>query len=440
MKKLLLLCGLTFGTLLALPSCQDSVETVEERVELPEIHVTTDDSSVTIDSAGGTGVLKYEVINPQGVDSVEIFVEDGAGDWIASVELEKFATSGKVVFEAPRNLTNDVRRATVTLKYFYTATDFVAATATVNQTCEIFDYNFTAKSALCRYWGRGIATYDYEVILGDVDCTLGTAGGTYYTINFCDNIETDDRLPGAGGYHFPEESNMSEGKHIYTGYCSYFKIGADGNYADGPLQIWDGKDFFIEREGDIFTIYGDLFDQNGKQHRIYYQGTMELYDATILSDFKEDVKLDLSGMHAEASVVELYGWSNWASIYIVPDTPEEGDPAIRIELYTEADVFTVATGQYLLDDGMCNPGFFNGGHLWDRRYINGTWLFSCENVTPDGMYDFGRPRAPFVDGDIDIRMSEDGKTMDISINVIDSQGNLITGAQDGLPVSYFDNE
>ncbi len=230
---------------------------------------------------------------------------------------------------------------------------------------------------------------------------------------------------------------MSEGKHIYTGYCSYYKMDAAGGYAEGPLQIWDGQDFTVEVEGDIYTIYGDLFDQNGKHHRFYYEGKMDLYDGTILSDFKEDMTLDLSGMHVEATVSELYGWSNWCTMYVVPDTPEEGDPAIVIVLYTEADVFTVASGLYLPDDGMCNPGFFNGGHLWDRKYLNGTWLYSCQNVQPDGMYDFGRPRAPFVDGDIEIKMSDDGTALDLKFNVIDCQGNEFIGEQKALPVTYF---
>ncbi len=187
------------------------------------VHVTTEGASVSIESAGGSGRLKYEIVNPQGLDSVVVSIDKG-DDWLTGLKLEKFQTSGRVSFEADRNLLNEVRSAVLTITYFYEEDKSVYAIANITQSYEIFDYNFSGKAAICRYWGRGIATYDYEVILGDVDYTLDTPGATYYTINFCDNIETEDHLPGAGNYHFPEESNMSQGKHIYTGYCSYFKM------------------------------------------------------------------------------------------------------------------------------------------------------------------------------------------------------------------------
>ncbi len=438
MRNLLIFCAATFFAMTVVSSCQDTpVEIPQEELEPPVVHITTEGSSVSIESAGGTGLLKYEIVNPQGLDSVVVSVAED-GEWLENVELEKFQTSGRVSFEATRNISTEVRSTVLTITYFYEEGKSVYAIANISQSCEIFDYNFSGKAAICRYWGRGLATYEYEVILGDVDYTLGTAGATYYTINFCDSIETEDHLPGAGNYHFPEESNMSEGKHIYTGYCSYYKMNASGtDYEEGPLQIWDGKDFTVEKDGDIYTIYGDLFDQTGKQHRIYYQGKMDLYDGTVLSDFKEDVALDLSGMHVEASIMELYGWSNLCSMYVVPDSPKEGDPIIRIELYVDADDRTLVTADYTPDDGMCNPFYFNGGHLWDRQYTNGTWIFSCENVQSDGMYDFGRPHAPFVGGEIDLTVNEDGSLLDLKLDVVDEQNNRFTGEQKGLPVTYF---
>ncbi len=437
MKKFFIVFTLVFA-LWSIYSCEESpIEQLPEEQEAPSVHITTKGAQVSVESSGGLGTVKYEIVNPQGLDSVVISLQDGV-DWITDIRHEKFQTSGRFTFEAERNLSNEVRSAAFTVKYIYGEEDSVYAIANISQSYEIFDYNFVGNAAICRYWGRGIATYDYEVILGDKDYTLGTPGATYYTINFCDSIETDDRRPRAGHYHFPEESNMSQGPHIYTGYCSYYKLDANGQFEGGkPLQIWDGKDFVVEKDGDVYTIYGDLFDQEGKQHRIYYQGTMDLYDGTILSDFKEDVVLDLSDMHVEATVSELYGWSNWCSMYVVPNHPEEGDPIVRIELYVEAGVFELQSASYLQDDGMCNPFFFNGGHLWDRQKMNGTWIFSCSNVQSDGMYDFGRPRAPFVDGQIDITVSEDGQSVDLKLNVVDSQGNRFTGEQEGLPVSYF---
>ncbi len=427
--------ALLFAPFLMLISCQDAGAPMEP--DKPEIHVTTEGASVEISPAGGSATLKYEIVNPQGIDSLAVSLDGEAEAWFSKVDVEEFMTSGRVTFEAARNISGEDFETVVTFDYYYTKEDHVSATAIVSQPAEVFDYEFTGKAALCRYWGMGIATYDYEVILGDTDYRLDTPGATYYTINFCDNIETDNRLPGAGNYHFPEESNLSQGKHIYTGYCSYYKLDETGNYEEGPLQIWDGKDFTVEVDGDVYTISGDLFDQNGKHHRIYYRGKIDLSNMTILSDFREDVTLDLSGMHIEANISELYGWSNWCSMYIVPDSPEEGDPIIRAELYFDADDWTLVSSDYTEDDGMCNPFYFNGGHLWDRKYTNGTWIFSCVNVDSEGMYDFGHPQAPLVSGRISLSVSADGTAADVDFDCIDSQGNRITGKQDALQVSYF---
>ncbi len=431
------------GSLAFFTSCNELSTDEVQGQDAPALNITTDGSQVTMTSEGGSALFRYEIVNPQGLDSVAISIEESP-EWLTVSKHETFSTSGRVSIAVDKNYANTTREATLKITYIYSEeAEPITKYAIVYQMEGDFileDLN----AGICRYWGMDEAgLYHYEVILGTSDYTGSTPNSSYYAINFCDSIMTYDLLPEPGTYVYEDEISYKTGKCLFGYYMSYYSIDANGQI-DYSSKVDSFTDFTIEREGDIFTIRGELADFEGQKHRIDYQGTLDskhYYD--FMTDLKEDKPMDLSDMHIEAFFSPLYYWVNLWTIYLVPDNPQEGDPMFVMELYVDAeggDDFAkgIPTAEYLRDYvGMCDPYLFNAGHLYNRQYIRGSWLFSCTDVTSNGNYEQGRPRASIEYGCIEFSNDGNGETVDISFELYDVYDHLISGERKDIPVIYY---
>ncbi len=432
------------GAILLASSCNETTPDKTPEVESPALNITTDGSQITLSSDGGDALFKYEIVNPQGLDSVVITLEEDP-EWLSISKHESFATSGRVTLAVEKNYANRTREAMVKITYIYAEDKEPVSKLGIIYQMEGDYFIEELNAGLCRYWSMDEAgLYHYEVILGTSDYTGSTPGSSYYAINFCDSIETADLLPEPGKYIYAEEISYRTGKCLFGYYMSYYSLDANGEI-DYSSRVDTFTDFTIEREGDIFTIQGELTDFEGQHHRVYYQGTLDskhYYD--FMTDLKEDKPLDLSNMHIEAFFSPLYFWANLWTIYLVPDVPQEGDPMFVMELYVDAeggDDFAkgIPTSEYPRDYvGMCDPYLFNAGHLYNRQYLRGSWLYSCTDVTSDGSYELGRPRASIEYGCIEFSNDGNGETVGVKIELYDVYDHLISGEREDIPIVYYD--
>ncbi len=431
------------GAVLFSAACNQPAEDKTPELKEPALNITTEGSQVSMNSDGGNALFKYEIVNPQGLDSVTIEIADNP-DWISVGKHETFATSGRVTLDVAKNYANKPREATIMISYIWSEE---AEPLTKQAIIYQYEGNFYIEdlnAGLCRYWGVDEAgLYHYEVILGTSDHNGNTPNSAYYAINFCDSIETEDLLPEAGKYIYADEINYRTGKCLFGYYMSYYSLDANGEI-DYSSRVDSFNDFTIEREGDIFTIQGELTDMEGQRHRVYYQGTLDTkhyYD--FMTDLKEDKFMDLTDMHIEAFFSPLYFWVNLWTVYLVPDNAQEGDPMFVIELYVDVeggDNFAkgIPTSEYSRDYiGMCDPYLFCAGHLYNRQYIRGSWFYSCTDVLPNGNYEQGRPRASIEYGSISFENDGNGETVGVSFELFDVYDHRIYGERKDIPITYY---
>ncbi len=429
----------------SLTSCSN--ETTSEQPKTPSIHITTGvNGEAQINFNDTIASFDYEIINPVGKDERHLITFDllEGQDWVKEVVLEEFVTTGTVTLKIPYNDSLESRNATVSINYVYGENMDVVSDVIVFTQHSAQHYDIELNTGLCVYRtvteGSSVI-YNYAVSLG-TDTYYEISGADIYSFDLYSTTKTQDGLPMPGTYRLIDE--MTSGVRDMTmakGY-TYFVSFEESTGVWNTFAYLDEGTLNVDRDGDIFTITGEFFDESGVFHIVNYEGELDVRDGSKNSSFVRDTELDLTGLTGEAYCFGEYDWSNGNYIWSVEFVTEDmkvGDPIIVLEIVTSSDIDIedgFQTGTYTVaskSDQLYGANTVTLGIVTEDGNM-GSWYYTCGI---DGSRTQSDPLAPFAGGSMEVQNNQDG-TISLSLNVLDDAGNRLTGSVNGVRMSYTD--
>ncbi len=408
----------------------------------PSVVLVPQEHILSVPYEGGAWVFEYKIENPAEGATVSVTLEEGV-DWITDMkETDPSSFNDVVSFKVAPNPGYDQRSAAITVSYS-AGGNVISADMTVEQAVEPFDYEFEGISGICRYYGASDGAYEYEITIGDPDYSEKAPGGKYYVITFLGDRDAHDMLVTEGTYVVDDSGVMDKGD-INPEYSSYACISAKDLMKEIEVEFISGT-VEVEREGDVFTIYGYLIDKSENRHKVYYSGPLVAMEGNKQSTLFENVNARWTDMIAEVDFRgDVYGaGTNAWDIKLFTVEKTFGDPCLKIEVSTDLSIDLWSGGlvsqEFVVDpyplDNMKNhtantflPGTYG---------LLGTVLYHSAGVAESGQVAIGNPYAPLKDGTVELTKNEDG-TFDINVESHDESGYSVNIRATALEFKYAD--
>ncbi len=440
----ILFAGVLSAAISVLASCSNDTVTEEKK---PSIHITSGiNGEIEVQFNDTIAYFDYEILNPVDEDVRHLITFDliEGQDWVKEIVLEEFVTTGTVTLKIPYNDSLESRNAVVNINYVYGDDMKMVSDIIVFTQLSAQYYNLDLDKGICVYRTLSDGSnsiHNYAISLG-VDTYYEISGADIYSLDLYSTTKTEDGLPVTGTYTLVDESTMGVSDMTmakgYTYFVSY----------EQSTGIWDAFAYLnegmldINRNGDIFTIKGEFYDESGIMHIVDYEGELDVRDGSKNSSFVGDTELNLKGLTGEAHCFGTYEWSKgnyiWSVEFVTADM-KVGSPIIVLELITASDIDIekgIPTGTYAVastSEKLYQAGTATLGLVSDEGHL-GSWYYTCGI---DGSRTQSDPMAPFNGGDMRITNNQDG-TVNITLNVYDDAGNLLTGTVSGVPMTYTD--
>ncbi len=446
MKKIFLFCAILLVTCLSFNSCNQVTpdngdDNTEEPVVEPLLTVASGNQlSVAYDAKHAS--FNYELLNGVENGRFEVEKSDDA-EWIKNIGIESFSMSGVVSFDVEENRSVEPRNAILHLNYIYDTTKVVSAAINVVQDALDYKYSLEINAVQCLYYGNiGTSFYEYEIRMGKDDYEMTTTGAEYYSLTFLCSNGTQTRLPEPGLYPVVSAENEEDHTIKTDGWSVYMKVDDLGEQYETVVPIVDGW-INVSKDGDIYIFEGFIMDAENKWHKIYYDGSVVLWDRTIASTLTGDVETDLNEMVVEAHYNgNAFGTGSVWMMVIYKDPKSVGDITYQIQLIAPVSV-DMSTGfpdmTFLPDEtGLYDPNTFTKGTESAISY-NGSWVYTFTKYDEKTqMYYVGNPAGPFIDGVVDVKLNPDG-TYDINIDIEDDANHTIKAAGENIAINFYDN-
>ncbi len=422
----------------------DNTDSTDNQKPLePSIVLTPQEQVLSVPYEGGPWVFEYKIENPVDGGKVSVTLEEGV-DWITDMKtVDPSSVNDAVTFDVDANSGYGQRSAVITVSYA-AGDKVISAEMKVEQEVEAFKYEFEGVDGICRYYGSSAGAYEYEVVIGDIDYSEKAPGGRYYVITFMGEKDlSGDMLVTEGSYILDAEAAATGVGTLSPDYSSYMKVGAADLMKEIEVEFILGE-VEVERDGDIFTIYGYFVDKSENRHKVYYNGPLFALEGNVQSTLTEDVDMQLTDMDAEVDFRgDVYGaGTNAWDIKLFTKERKFGDPCVKIEVstYLSVDFSTGLKSQtFKVDpdpmDNMKNHGantFLPGTYA-----LLGTVLYHSAGVAESGQVAIGNPYAPLKTGTVELKKNTDG-TFDIFISSSDELGHTVDIEATGLEFQYAD--
>ncbi len=406
----------------------------------PELTIASGDQ-LAVSSEAGTVSFNYELQNGVDGGEFELVIPDGV-DWIQNVVIESFSFSGMISFDVLENKSEEPRSAILSLDYKYDGR-VVSSLVNLIQEAVEYDYDIPIVAVESKYYGdQGYGYHEYEVILGATDYTLVSTGCEYYSLTFLCSNRTETLVPEPGVYEVVGIGE--EGDHtIKTDEWSvYLKVDDEGTQYEDVIEILQGE-IRVDRDGDVYTIEGVVTDEEGKLHHIYYNGTVDVRNMTIMSTIPGDIDMDLTGYTVDAYYNgRAFNTGNVWMIVIYKDPKTVGEYTYQLQCITSLDYdMTTGLGLHNFTADLYGEYGYNTFTLGTESILsyNASWIFTWVHYDEelDQMY-VGAPGAPFREGDILVEPDGEG-LYSITINVKDDNDNTIKAYGSSLEINHYDN-
>ncbi len=410
MKRIIDICGLICAAVVLAVGC--SVDNTPDSLDRPSITIENN-GQISAAFEGGEISLAYSIEKPVDGGVLEVEIPE-SNTW-----LDYTITDTRISFMIKENKGKESRLEMMTVRYRY-GEESVKNYITVSQQPSEYEYIYDANFAGC-IWYDNIYSIDETLIKYLV--MLETEDGVMISLDLSAPVNTEDMLPPEGEYQ-SFEYRTEEGYSVSVGpYASTFisQYYDSETYEDIAIGAMDSK-VYVTREGDTYTIKAHIVDYiKGGKFLVRYTGSIEvdngLISSTLTSDVDETYDAAELGLVATYENYELTPSSRYWIIYVLGSELEVGQPAVYIELISEADALTPESlsGTYIGDADYgtnMSPGTFVPGSFDN----SGTWYSEIANVVNGNAY--AGLQAPIVSGSVEFISNGDG-TMDIVIDGVD---------------------
>ncbi len=381
--------------------------------------------------------FNYEIVNV--VEGGEISVSLENVDWIKDYDIVEHKVSGTINLHLLENESIENRSEVITVTYSYNGKAIVEGINVIQSTRE-YDYDYEAQIAVCNYWGLDTVEtnkYAYDLYFGQGDLTMESQGEAYYALEFLTDEPGDGFYLKEGVYNVCQPGQYADFT-INPVYSLYLSVGDASEEEDYDVVAYFSKgQITVEREGNIFTIYGYLRDREHHNHKIYYSGEMGFQNKTVESTLKGDVDMDLSKATIQAYFYGGEGVSSWM-LSIGQEDRAAGSSMLQIQLAAKPESNYengLATETFVFDTkNESAVGTFYRGVKTES--YSGSWYYTSAGLD-DGVLLVVDPAGPFRGGEIKIERVDRDK-INLQVDVVDDAGNKITASGNNIPVLYVD--
>lgn len=378
------------------------------------------------------------------MDNAHIYQRDGNGNYEidrsvtdGQLEISTYEKDGNTYYKYDLELTDDIGK-THHVSYesrFIVYSDQSQAGENLEK-----DQDFVCNGQVCTYKSLKDGVMKLRLYLTDM--TDQGYGFEYDRLParemYLDVYAPKDKVLPNGTYTVSEEAGtaftLTQGELVEFAGVKY-PIGTYLNYIYGSQFVAWGcaksGTLTVSGEGDEKKVVADFMTDYGFSIKFTYEGTLPV-NGIPLTDFTEDVDLDLEGATAQFECIGDYENMGDVRNWYITILPAEGkDHGFISYICTKAESFFdgIATDTYTASRSKTPwKGEYIKGGVNSEGQLKGTWALTHFNA--EGM---PTVNAPAYDGDLNITQHEDGETYTIEFKMTDGAEHHFSGSWTGKP-------
>lgn len=380
------------------------------------ITITAEGGTITVDEAGGTFEIPYEITGAVDGATVSASCES---DWISDIDC---SVDGKVTFTASANYSGDKRIAIMTVSYGI-GNSSVSDYINLIQADGSYDYELTAlilDGTVYDGYGQN-GEINFFTWLSDIGFDqegYTQAGGTYYRFDIFAPEDSGTTLP-AGTYTLGEAGATA----AWT-FTPDYSMGVFQHQTDQDIFNFSEGTLVVTVNGSEYTFDAVLTDTDGGRHHVTYTGPAEYMQEsqggtgiiTEDTDFTASISqgtylggendvMNMSLLFTDMTVSNGYLMPPGNIMYVNTYLPMDENGSLATGTYNVSsdcgDSFTIApaqidnsggmqtvTGTYLMyaeSETSVSYGFVTGGTMTISGSAASGYNVQCNFTTDDGV-------------------------------------------------------
>ncbi len=426
MKKIFI-CLIGFVVAFFATSCSEFAETKKET----SLELIIEHDQVLLTGEAAVFSFNYKITDPVEGGQVEVVLPVGF-EWLKVESVKVHDESyGLITIRIEENAEKDnIRNAVVTVKYRFDGKS-VSKMFNLIQEFIALEYELEAQYGMSAYYGNQYGYYNHLIYLTATDTESPVDG--YFKLDLFTRENSTDMRPLPGVYTVVDGSYATETDFAISDMISNVKYPGE----DGKTEsvYFEKGQVTIERNGNLYTIVGELYGKNGGVYRVRLENkefsTIDVsHDSRLEADVDEtytDMFIDAFHVGSDLGGINTNAWL----LYIVPNEVVVGSPLIQLYLAYDLDVTeAIEPGEFVASYSIAPntflPGFFSAEYA-------GAWL-SMYNEDLDRI-----PVAPMKTGKVELIQLENGN-FDIKIESEDDNDHSIKITCTNAKVKYTTKE